>query len=301
MIRLSVIFLYITMHTVIYSQNSFNLWEGEAPYNKKGVSVEEVNINNRFSKISVPQLYHYASTIESETKKPAIIIAPGGSYSGEVFNHEGFMVAEWFADQGVEAFILKYRLPDQELVDNFSFVPLMDAQEAIAWVRSNAKEYNIDDQNIGIIGFSAGGHLAASASTLFKEPVNTMRTSKEVRPDFSILIYPVISMDDKITHKGSKRNLIGNTPAKELVEKFSLENQVTEETPITLLVHSADDKVVPVTNTESYANNLTSKGVNVTKIILPIGGHGYGFKTSEDVFYWTEYLAIWLNANILNK
>ncbi|HLW06021.1 MAG TPA: alpha/beta hydrolase [Marinilabiliaceae bacterium] len=299
--RLIVLILSTIMSTAIYSQNPINLWDGEAPFNKKGVTVEEINENHRISKVTVPQLYHYSATIESENRKPAIVIVPGGGYIREAFDHEGTMVGEWFAARGVEAFVLKYRLPDQELVDNFSFVPLMDAQQAISWVRAHAKEYNIDDQNIGIIGFSAGGHLAASASTLFQNPVNTKLTSKDVRPNFSILLYPVISMDDKITHKGSKTNLLGNTPNKELVEKFSLENQVTEETPITLIVHSADDGAVPVANTEKYAKSLTDKGVGVTKIILPIGGHGFGFRTSGDIAYWTGYLDVWLKANVLKK
>lgn len=275
--------LLLMTATTIFSQNPINLWEAEAPFNKKGVHVAEINEGSRVSKVSIPQLYHYPAVQASDSLKPAIVIVPGGGYAREAFDHEGMMVGEWFAERGFEAFVLKYRLPDEELTNNSAFVPLMDAQEAIHWVRSRAGQYNIDPTNIGIIGFSAGGHLTASASTLFREPVNERLSSQDVRPDFSILIYPVITMDAKNTHMGSREHLIGTTPNAELIEKFSLENQITEETPKTFMLHSADDGAVPVINTEQYAHNLTQKGVAVTKIILPVGGHGFGFRTTGHV------------------
>lgn len=286
--------------TIILSQNPVNLWEGEAPFNKKGITIPEINEGARISKVSVPQLYHYPAVQASDTLKPAIVIIPGGGYAREAFDHEGTMVGEWFAARGFEAFVLKYRLPDEELTDNSTFVPLMDAQQAIHLVRTRSNLYNIDPNNIGIIGFSAGGHLAASASTLFNEPVNKGLSSGNVRPDFSILIYPVITMDANNTHMGSRENLIGPYPETDLIEQFSLELQVTEQTPKTFMLHSADDGAVPVINTEQYAQNLTQKGVQVTKIILPVGGHGFGFRTSGEVAYWTAYLDIWLKNNILH-
>lgn len=286
--------------TTIYSQNPINLWEGDAPFNKKGLNIAEINQDARISKVSVPQLYHYPADQTADTLKPAIIIVPGGGYTREAFDHEGTMVGKWLAARGIEAFVLKYRLPDEELTNNSTFVPLMDAQQAIHYVRSHASLYNIDRENIGIIGFSAGGHLAASASTLFNKPVNESLSSGDVRPDFSILIYPVITMDANKTHMGSRENLIGTTPDAELIEQFSLELQVTAQTPMTFILHSADDGAVPVANTEQYAQNLTQKGVPVTKIILPVGGHGFGFRTSGEVAYWTGYLDIWLKNNILH-
>ncbi|MCA1744789.1 MAG: alpha/beta hydrolase [Bacteroidales bacterium] len=286
--------------TTIFSQSLINLWEGEAPFNKKGHNIAEINQEARISKVSVPQLYHYPADQTADTLQPAIIIVPGGGYAREAFDHEGTMVGEWFAARGIEAFVLKYRLPDEELTNNSTFVPLMDAQQAIHYVRSHASLYNIDRNNIGIIGFSAGGHLAASASTLFNKPVNEGLNSEDVRPDFSILIYPVITMDANKTHMGSRENLIGRSPNAELIEQFSLELQVTAQTPMTFILHSADDGAVPVANTEQYAQNLTQKGVSVTKIILPVGGHGFGFRTSGEVAYWTGYLDIWLKNNILH-
>ncbi len=292
--------LLLMAASTIFSQNPINLWEGAAPFNKKGVTIAEVNEDARISKVSIPQLYHYSAIDAPDTLKPAIVIVPGGGYAREAFDHEGTMVGEWFAARGFEAFVLKYRLPDNELTDNPTFVPLMDAQQAIHFVRSRASLYNIDSNKIGIIGFSAGGHLAASASTLFHEPVNKGLSSEDVRPDFSILIYPVITMNTDNTHRGSRENLIGTTPDTNLIEQFSLELQVTEQTPITFMLHSADDGAVPVVNTDQYAQNLTQKGVPVTKIILPVGGHGYGFRSSGQVAYWTAYLDIWLKNNILH-
>ena len=277
--------LLLMAATTIFSQNPLNLWEGEAPFNKKGVHIAEINEDARISKVSVPQLFHYPAVQTSDTLKPAIVIVPGGGYAREAFDHEGTMVGEWFAERGFEAFVLKYRLPDEELTDNSTFIPLMDAQEAIHFVRSRASQYNIDTNKVGIIGFSAGGHLAASVSTLFKEPVNESLSSQDVRPNYSILIYPVISMNANNTHMGSRENLLGINPDAELIEKFSLENQVTEQTPVTFMLHSADDGAVPVINTEQYAQSLSKKGVAVTKIILPTGGHGFGFRTSGDVAY----------------
>ncbi|MGQ1945916.1 alpha/beta hydrolase [Geofilum sp. OHC36d9] len=301
LLTLSIIILGMLMSATVYSQTAINLWDGTAPFNKKGIQVQEINKNARISRVTVPQLFHYASQVKSAAQKPAIVIFPGGGYVREAFDHEGTKVAEWFSALGFDAFVVKYRLPDDDLFDNSCYVPLMDAQQAVYWVRKHAAQYGIDPHNIGVIGFSAGGHLAASASTLFGDPVNEALTTEDVRPDFSLLIYPVISMSDAYTHAGSKRNLIGDNPTDELTNHFSLENQVTETTPKTFMIHAFDDGSVPVANTEMYATNLAGKGVDVTKIIIPRGGHGFGFRTTGAAAYWTGYLETWLRANVLGK
>nr|WP_321407772.1 alpha/beta hydrolase [uncultured Carboxylicivirga sp.] len=288
--------LILSTSTMFGQKAKINLWEGTAPFNKD-VQVEEQDINNRVSRVTVPQLYHYP--VKSKEAKPAIIIIPGGGYAREAIDHEGYMAAEWFNKLGFEAFVLKYRLPDDDLFDNPAYVPLMDAQQAVYLVRLKAKEFNIDPARVGVIGFSAGGHLAASASTLFTNPVDKNRSSEDVRPDFSILMYPVISMDKACTHMGSRINLIGKDPAVSMVDYFSLENQVSEKTPVTLMVHAIDDGAVPVENTDRYAKNLFNKGGDVTKVILPIGGHGFGFATDRPVAYWTQYLEVWLKTNVI--
>ena len=141
--------------------------------------------------------------------------------------------------------------------------------------------------------------MAASASTLFKNPVNPRQTPETVRPDFSILMYPVITMDNRYTHLGSKENLIGKNPPAELERLFSLENQVSKKTPVTLLIHAINDDAVPVQNSDLYAENLYEKGGDVTKIILPFGGHGFGFREEIPVSSWTNYLEVWLKTRIL--
>ena len=299
--RLSIIILGMLMNSTVFSQTAINLWDGTAPFNKKGIQVKEINENARISRVTVPQLFHYTSQVNSAGLKPAIVIFPGGGYAREAFDHEGTMVAEWFSALGFDAFVVKYRLPDDDLFDNASCVPLMDAQQSIYWVRKHAPQYGIDPHNIGVIGFSAGGHLAASASTLFGDPINEALTTDDVRPDFSLLVYPVISMADAYTHAGSKRNLIGGNPTDELINHFSLEYQVSEKTPKTFMIHAFDDGSVPVANTEMYATNLAGKGVDVTKIIIPKGGHGFGFRTTGVAACWTGYLETWLRANVLDK
>ncbi len=296
--KLIIIWILILSVKSMYGQKQMiDLWDDGVPYSK-GLVVEEQNENYRVSRVSIPQLYHYPAM--GKDAKAAVIIIPGGGYAREAIDHEGYMAAEWFNERGIEAFMLKYRLPDDDLFDRSAYVPLMDAQQAIYWVRSHAKEFNVDPDKIGVIGFSAGGHLAASASTLFKSPVDSLRAPEEVRPDFSLLIYPVISMDTACTHLGSRQNLIGDNPDQEMIDYFSLENQVTEQTPPTLLVHSLDDTAVPSENSDRYAKSLSEVGVHVTKVILPIGGHGYGFDELRPVAYWTKYLDVWLKINVMN-
>jgi acetyl esterase/lipase len=275
-----------------------NLYNGEIPFNKPGVENKEVDENARISKVSVPQLYHFPVKAKKGALKPAIIIVPGGGYAREAFDHEGYMAAAWFNKQGYEAFVLKYRLPDRTIVDNAENVPLMDGQQAIYLVRSRAKEFGVDPTKVGIIGFSAGGHLASTVSTMFDKPINTQLTSADVRPDFSVLMYPVISMDSVLTHKGSRENLLGKNPTEEMVAYYSTQNRVSAQTPITLLVHSVDDGAVPVGNSDVYATNLVKAGGKVTKVILPIGGHGFGFDAKRPVAYWTGYLETWMKANV---
>lgn len=282
------------------AQTEIALWPGKAPFLKEGLETQEINENNRVSKVTKPALYHYPSAIQADAKT-AVIIVPGGGYIREAIDHEGWLPAQWFAQHGIEAFVLKYRLPDEALFDNASRVPLMDAQQAIALVRSRAGEFGIDPHKIGIIGFSAGGHLAASASTLFAFPANSPQKTQNIRPDFSILIYPVITMDTLYTHMGSRENLIGPEPSDELVKFFSLENQVSAQTPVTFMVHALNDKAVPIENSDQYAQNLFEKGGDVTKVILPAGGHGFGFRDDSPVSWWTQYLEVWLRIKNLSK
>lgn len=225
-----------------------------------------------------------------------MIICPGGGYSILAFDKEGTRVAEEVNKWGVTAFVLKNRLPDDSINIDRSLAPLQDAQQAVRYVRSHATAFSIDPKKIGIMGFSAGGHLASTAATHFNfkaDPTNTDTTS--ARPDFAILVYPVISFDSSITHKGSRNNLIGTSPAQATTDFFSNELQVTSQTPPSFLVHASDDGAVPVENSIRYYLACVKNKVPVEIHVYPNGGHGFGMnnKTTDD--NWMERLRNWLN------
>ncbi len=273
------------------------LYEDTIPGNKI-TGIKEKRDNSKsgsavISNITEPELWWFPA--RTDTARPAIIICPGGGYRYEAYEHEGKQVAEWLSDMGYQAFVLKYRLPDENLFSEATYIPLADARQAIALVRKMAKSLGTNPKKVGIMGFSAGGHLAASASTLFNHEIPYAKTGDLVRPDFSILIYPVISMTDELTHKGSREALLGNNPSQKLIDLFSLEKQVSEETPPTFILHAADDRAVPADNTRTYAKALRQKNVNVKEIILPEGGHGFGFREESPAFEWTTHLAEWLH------
>lgn len=211
-----------------------------------------------------------------QAKTAAVVICPGGGYRGRVVGPEGHGIAEWLNEHGIAGIVLEYRLPGGR-----PFVPLLDAQRAIRTVRARADGWNIDPKRIGIIGFSAGGHLASTAATHFDagnpqatDPIERL----SCRPDFAILVYPVITMDEK-THSGSKANLLGENPKPELLELFSNEKQVTAQTPPTFLTHALDDKVVAPDNSRVFYEALRSRGVPAEFLELPSGGHGLnGYK-----------------------
>lgn len=254
-------------------------------------SVTRDNVT-RISKISRPTLTVY------KPQKPngkAVIICPGGGYSILAFDKEGTRVAEELNRWGITAFVLKNRLPDDSINIDKSLAPLQDAQQAIRIVRQQAKVFGINPQQIGIMGFSAGGHLASTAATHFNfkaDAGNSDTTS--VRPDFAILIYPVISFDSSITHKGSRNNLVGTTPSKEKEIFFSNDTQVSAATPPSFLVHASDDGAVPVENSIRYYQSCVKNKVPVEMHLYPKGGHGFGMnnKTTDD--NWLERLRNWI-------
>jgi len=214
---------------------------------------------------------------------PAVVICPGGSYLGVAIGHEGYDVARWYVGQGFAAVVLKYRMPR----GNYD-VPRQDVQRAIELVRANAGLWNIDPSRVGVMGFSAGGHLASTAATHF--------TCAADRPDFAVLIYPVISMDPAYTHALSRRSLLGDTPGPGLVAAFSNELRVTPQTPPTFIAFSDDDDVVDPRNGTLFYDALRSCGVAGELHIYPVGGHGWGwletFRYREEL---RTSLARWLH------
>ncbi len=235
--------------------------------------------------VSRPTLTTYLPQ-QRDPLRAAVIILPGGSYRGVSIVKEGVDVAKAFNDMGVAAFVLKYRMPNPAHMRDRTRGPLQDAQQALRVVRERAGEWDIDPLRIGVIGFSAGGHLASTLATHFDRP--------NLRPDFLMLIYPVISFDDTITHRGSREALLGDTPAPDMLRLYSNELQVSEATPRTFIVHAADDAAVPVANSIRFFEALQRHTVPVELIVYPAGGHGYGLNNATTTDRWIERGREWL-------
>lgn len=234
----------------------------------------------------------------------AIVICPGGGYAGLAYDWEGTEIAKWLNSKGIAAFVLKYRLPIADTNKASTTVPLTDAQRAVRLVRHHAEKWSISVDQVGIMGFSAGGHLASTLATHYDE--HTLAKPSDIdtisaRPDFAILVYPVITMNPDYTHKGSRNNLIGIQPTEKLITHYSNELQVTAETPPTFLVHSTDDRSVPVKNSLLFYEALEQSGVPVEMHIYPNGGHGFALSINgghEQT--WIHRLEEWLYSLELN-
>ena len=233
----------------------------------------------------------------------SVVICPGGGYHHLSINKEGFKIAKWLNTLGISAFVLKYRMPSDLTMKDKTIGPLQDAQEAIRTVRRNVQKWQLDPNKIGIIGFSAGGHLAATLSTQFAKKVYDSKDNTSARPDFSILMYPVISMQDGITHKGSKTNLLGENPTVEMIENYSNERQVNATIPKTFIVHATDDKAVPVENSINYYLALKQNKIPVEIHLFESGGHGFGLGVEGTNTNWSKACENWLHSNgfLLNQ
>jgi len=248
----------------------------------------------RVAKVSVPSLTMYKP---AKANGMAIIICPGGGYSILAIDKEGTKVAEEFNKWGITAFVLKYRLPDDSLNVDKSLAPLQDAQQAIRLVRNNSKEWGINKNQIGIMGFSAGGHLASTAATHFTFKADaTNNDTTSVRPDFAILLYPVISFDTAFAHIGSRNKLIGTKPTVDKTVFFSNELQVTTKTPPVFIVHASDDTGVPVENSVRFYQACVKNKVPVEMHLYPHGGHGFGLNNKTTTDNWMDRLKNWLSS-----
>lgn len=277
------------------AQEIVELYPGSIP-NAKKTEKKEIFNNGMFRGVSKPTLEVYLPEKEKATGT-AIIIIPGGGYGVVVYQGEGISNAKQFAKNGIAAFVLKYRLPDDSILVNKTIGPLQDAQQAIKLVRENAAKWGIDATRVGIIGFSAGGHLASTAATHFQRAVIENSNNTNLRPDFQVVVYPVISMKDSLTHRDSRRSLLGQNPSNELIHEYSNELQVTANTPSTYITHAADDKVVDVDNSIAYFQSLRRHNVEVEMHIYPKGGHGFIFRQPD----WIEPLLLWLKKNNRTK
>ncbi|MCG9973382.1 alpha/beta hydrolase [Christiangramia crocea] len=220
----------------------------------------------------------------------AVVICPGGGYQGLAFDWEGTQIAKWLNTKGIAGIVLKYRLPSSASVKVGYAAPLQDVQKAMRMVRSHSEDWNLARDKVGVIGFSAGGHLASTLGTHFEN-----EDSQASRPDFMALIYPVISMKNELTHQGSRNALLGQSPDEDLVESFSNETRVSEKTPPTFLIHATDDEAVPVENSLAFYTALKDNDIPVEMHIYPEGGHGFSLGTGNELLQsWPELFYTWL-------
>lgn len=292
--------LFLGVTGIVQAQNeTIPLWSNEIPGSKNTVDYKEVvnGVTDQVSKVTIPTLTVF---IPEKPNGTAVVICPGGGYSYLAINKEGYKVAKWLNTLGITAFVLKYRLPSDEIMKDKTIGPLQDAQESIRYIRRNAVKWNLNTSKVGVMGFSAGGHLASTLSTHFKDKLYTISDNISARPDFSVLVYPVISMDEKTTHKGSRNNLLGTSPSDALIEKYSNEKQIDATTPATLLIHANDDKSVPVENSIQYFLALKKHSVSSEIHLYQTGKHGFGLgnkgTSSEN---WTKQCEEWFRINTL--
>ncbi|MEX6686208.1 alpha/beta hydrolase [Danxiaibacter flavus] len=280
-----------------FSQKVMPLYDGDIP-NSTNVADEEKNdtANMVVSKVSRPTLTVYLPAKEKATGA-AVVICPGGGYGVLVIGKEGYHIAEYLAANGIAAVVLKYRLPDDKFMKDKAIGPLQDAQQAIRQVKLHAKEWNIDSSRVGIMGFSAGGHLASTEGTHYDKVLVPNNENISVRPSFMILVYPVISMNDTLGHRGSRDNLLGKNPSKEKINLYSNDLQVNAQTPPTFLFHTGDDRVVDVDNSIYFYEALRHNKVPAEMHLYPKGDHG--FVLNWPVEQWMRQCLDWMKAGNL--
>jgi len=255
---------------------------------------EETGTNGSFiRKVSRPLIQVYLPA-RAKSTGASVVIFPGGSYAGLSFEYEGTQQANYFIDHGIAAFVVKYRIPSDVTMIDKSIGPLQDAQQAMRFARQHAAEWNLDSRRIGAVGFSAGGHLASTLATHFDTPHIDNPDHIDLRPDFLVLVYPVISMDAKITHMDSRKALLGANPSDAQIRLFSNELHVTRDTPPTLILHAADDQLVDVDNSIVFFEALRRAGVPVEARLFQKGQHGF-FLLPRD--RWQGEIIGWLVSN----
>lgn len=263
-----------------------NLWPDGSP-NSNGLKASDEIVGDQsfIMKVGAPVLYVFSA---QNPTGPAVVMLPGGAYLGVAMAHEGTDMADWFNAQGITYAVLKYRMPCGN-----RDVPMSDAEEAMRIMRKHATEWGIDKNKVGVMGASAGGHLATTLATHY--------SSDETRPDFQLLFYPVVSMMDEFTHNESRVSLLGENFTSVDIEKYSNELQVDKNTPKAFIMLSADDEAVVPANSIRYFESLIAAGVKGSSMhIYPIGGHGWGFRDS--FIYkpdWTAELRDWLDKEVV--
>ncbi len=296
------LYLFSVLVVVISPLNAqdtaFELWDSAPPHSiindnyKEEIRYDSNGVIRSIGQISSPKIEVFKPSANSNGI--GILVLPGGGYQYVAITKEGYKVAERLNKLGYTVFVLSYRMPSDLIMKDKSVGPLMDAQEAMRSIRTQAVDYGVDPDNIGVLGFSAGGHLAATLHTQYNRDIYMSKYEVSAKPDFAILIYPVISMDSTITHQGSREKLLGLNPTNEQVNAFSNELHVNSETSPTFLVHATDDGSVPVGNSLRYYNSLLKNKVSAAMHIYQSGGHGFGLGRNPENSSWIEDLDRWL-------
>lgn len=296
--KISILFFIFLSCVMIKAQEIIPLYDAAIPNSKVApADYKESFGGGMFRNVTSPTLEIYLPEKGKETGT-AVVICPGAGYSVVVYQGEGVSNAKELAKNGIAAFVLKYRLPVDAIMTDKSTGPLQDAQQAIKLVRENAVKWNIDPAKIGIMGFSAGGHLASTVATHFEKALINNPKGTSLRPDFQVVVYPVISMQQALTHRDSRKQLLGEQPSQQLVDLFSNELQVKENTPPAYITHAADDNVVDVDNSINYFEALRRHKVPVEMHIYPKGGHGFIFGRRGWMTSLLEWIGTTTNTNV---
>jgi len=283
----------------VNAQETIKLWSDVIPFSNGTIGEEEFTDEGHVRNIQDPTITVYLPEKEKATGA-AVVICPGGGYRLLAIKHEGHDIAKWFNEIGVAGIVVKNRLPSSDNITQKSEVAMVDAQRAVRMTRYNAPAWGIKRDKIGIMGFSAGGHLASTIGTHYdyglsrtEDPIQKVSS----RPDFMILMYPVISMTEDYMHAGSMKNLLGPDPSEVQKLRFSNEKQVTTDTPPTILIHSSDDKGVPVANSIAFYEALISNGVTAELHIFNSGAHGYGLGRQDGTSHnnWPKNVEAWMH------
>lgn len=277
---------------VNHAQEIVNLYPGPVPNSKPSSKVE---VKGGFIRnVTVPTIEKYLPE-PSKATGAGVIIFPGGGYSGLAYDGEGVRTAKELTKYGIATFVVKYRLPDDSIMIDKTIGPLQDAQQAIKLVKENASKWGIDSARVGIMGFSAGGHLVSTAATHFKKALIENKNNTNLRPAFLIAIYPVISMQEKLTHRGSRNALLGQNPSKELVDYYSNELQVDSTTPPTYITQTGDDRTVDVDNSIVFYEALRKAKVPAEMHLFPKGDHGFVLRWKPEDFL--DPIVKWMKSN----
>lgn len=279
-------------------QERINLWERNNIPNAKGIVLHDSIANERIYQVAEPRIQAFF-TSSQENKRAAVLIIPGGGYARLAYEISGYQLAKWFNTMGMHAFVLEHRMPQSPDVITPHLAPLQDAQRAIRIIKQNAASWGIDIDKIGVMGSSAGAHLAATLSTWNQDVsiVGDTLDNYDFKPAFQILISPVIDMGE-FAHKGSRENLLGKQPTNELLKQFSLQHQVDTETPPAFIVHAFDDPAVPVKNSILYVDSLFTKGISTSLHIFPQGKHAIALRNNPgSTSQWVTLCEEWLIEN----